>query len=403
MAHEVRSRSLGRPFDGLLVATGVTNLGDGVRLAALPLLATTLTDSPQLIAGVTAAQFLPWLVFGPVGGVIVDRADRRRLILTTQGWRAAVMAALAVLVLADVAAMWMLFVVAFVITVGEILVDPSVVATVPTIVERRQLDRAKGRISSVEIVTNDLIGPPVAAGLFAVGPWVPFAVDGLTYAGSIVPFRRLPRAERPATKPLDLRSALGEVPEGLRWLLAHPMLRPWTGFVTVFNLGAAASFSLLVVLVVGALDGNELGYAATLTAGATGAALSSSAAARLVDRFGRRSVLLPAAALTAGTNLALAGASTMWLAALVWAVNGASAGVLMAIGRGYVQRYCPNELLGRAAIASRTITRTAFVVGALVGGGIAERSGVRASFVAAGLVQAVALAPMAVALRRDHG
>ena len=85
------------------MATTITNLGDGVRLAALPLLATTLTDSPLLIAGVTAAQFLPWLVFGPFGGVIVDRADRRHLILTTQAWRALVMTGLGAVLLADVA------------------------------------------------------------------------------------------------------------------------------------------------------------------------------------------------------------------------------------------------------------------------------------------------------------
>lgn len=144
MELEAKRRSLGPAFRGLLVATTIMNLGDGVRLAALPLLATTLTDSSLLIAGVTAAQFLPWLVFGPFGGVIVDRADRRELILTTQAWRALVMAGLGAVVLADVASIWMVFAVAFVMTVGEILVDPSVVAIVPAIVGHEDLDHANG-------------------------------------------------------------------------------------------------------------------------------------------------------------------------------------------------------------------------------------------------------------------
>lgn len=402
MAADDRPRPLGRAFDALLAASGVSNLGDGIRLAALPLLAAALTDSPRLIAGVTAAQFLPWLLFGPFGGVIVDRADRRRLILVTQAWRALVMGALGAIVLADVAAMWMLFVVAFVITVGEILVDPSVVATVPTLVDGRDLDRANGRISSVEVVTNDLVGAPVGAGLFSVVPGLPFVADGLTYLASVVPFRRLPRLPKPTRSPVDVRSVLGEVPVGARWLLSHPMLRPWTGAVAVFNVGAAAAFSLLVVLVLDALDSGSAGYAIVLTAAAVGAALGSSVAARLVARVGRPPILLIAAALIATTTAMLAGTSTVWQAAALWGLNGASSGVMLAIGRGYVQRYCPNEILGRAAIASRTITRTAFVVGALVGGEVAERSGVRAMFTVAGLFQAAALVPMAIALRHDR-
>ncbi|MEZ5229827.1 MAG: hypothetical protein R2710_25145 [Acidimicrobiales bacterium] len=73
-------RSLGGEFAALLTATFITNIGDGLRLSALPLLATTLTSSPLLIGGLTAAQFLPWTTFAPIGGVIVDRSDRRRLI-----------------------------------------------------------------------------------------------------------------------------------------------------------------------------------------------------------------------------------------------------------------------------------------------------------------------------------
>jgi predicted MFS family arabinose efflux permease len=312
------------------------------------------------------------------------------------------MVALAVVVLSGGASIWMVFAVAFVITVGEILVDPSVVAAVPTIVDKGDLDRANGRISSVEIVTNDLVGAPVGAVLFTAAPWLPFVADGLTYLGSIVPFRRLPARPKPAKAPLDLGTALAEVPEGMAWLLRHPMLRPWTGAVAVFNIGAAAGFSLLVVLVKDTFEASNLSFAVVLTAAAVGAAISSSVAARLVDRFGRPAVLLTSAGLSAVTLVAVGGASTLWLAAALWGFNGALAGVLMAIGRGYVQRYCPEVFLGRAAIASRTITRTAFVVGALVGGVVAERFDVRVSFVVAGLVQGVALLPMAVAMRHDH-
>jgi MFS family permease len=402
MEPQGRSRSLGRAFQGLLVAATVTNLGDGIRLAALPLLATTLTDSPFLIASVTAAQFLPWLLFGPFGGVIVDRADRRRLILFTQAWRGFVMVCLGALVLADMASIWMVFAVAFVITVGEILVDPSVVAVLPSIVHRDDLDRANGRISSVEIVTNDLIGAPVGVGLFAAVPWLPFIVDGMSYVGSIVPFRRLPRQPRPGRGGLDLRQISSEVFEGLRWIGNHRMLRPWTMAVATFNLGASAAFSLLVVLVPETHGGSEFAFGVTLTGAAIAGAVGSATAPRLAGRYGRPPVLLGAAALGAASLLAVAGAPSLVFVVGFWAIGGGMSGVLLAIGRGYVQRYCPNEILGRAAIASRTITRTAFVVGALLGGTVAVAYGVRSAFAVAGLVQAAALVPMGLALRHDR-
>lgn len=403
MEADTRRQSLGRDFHSLLLATGVSNLGDGIRLAALPLLATTLSDSPLLIAGVTAAQFLPWLVFGPVGGVIVDRSDRRRLILVTQVWRAAVMAGLGAAVLADAASIWMLFVVAFVITVGEILVDPSVVAIVPTIVERQDLDRANGQISSAEIVTNDLVGAPVGAGLFIATPWLPFVVDSLSYLGSTVPFRQLPRPEtEPAGRKIELRQSLSEVPAGLRWIRSHQMLGPWTASVAMFNIGAAAGFSLLVLLILDTHQSSEFIYALTLTAAAVSAAAAASIAPRLVERYGRPPVLLTAAAIAATTMFGLASATTTLLVVVCWAVSGGASGVLLAIGRGFIQRYCPNEILGRAVIASRTITRTAFVAGAIGGGLLADNLGLRATFLAGGIAQITALVPMAFALRHDH-
>ena len=78
--------------------------------------------------------------------------------------------------------------------VGGILVDPSTVALVPTLVDDNNLDRANGRIASVEIVTNDFAGGPVGAALFSFAPWIPFLIDGATYLGSLLPFSRLPRA-----------------------------------------------------------------------------------------------------------------------------------------------------------------------------------------------------------------
>lgn len=375
---------LGPVFGSLLVATFVTNLGDGLRLAALPLLATTLTSSPLVIGGLTAAQFLPWMTFAPYGGVIVDRSDRRRLILITQAWRAAVMAMLGIVIVVDVVQMWQLFVVAFTITVGEILVDPSVVATVPTIVARRDLDRANGRLTTVETITNDFAGGPLGAITFGFAPWLPFFVDALSYLGSIAPFRRLPSTgahRRDDGPPGPARVALGD---GFRWIIDHPFLRPLTIGVAIFHLGTAGAFGLLILLVTDVLGAPDIVFGVTLAAAAIGATIASLFAAGVTEAVGRRSVMTCSAVATALSVFAAAGAVTEWQLVVAWTVNGAAGGTLLTIGRGFVQRHTPNDRLGRAAIASRTITRSAFVVGALLAGAVADATSVRWSFVVAG-------------------
>jgi len=345
-------RSLGSAFSALLTATFLTNLGDGLRLAALPLLATTLTSSPILISGITVAQFLPWAVFAPFGGVIVDRADRRRLIMITQAWRALVMAALAVLVVADVVQIWQLFGVAFMITVGEILVDPSVVATVPSLVSSDDLDKANSRISTVEVVTNDFVGGPVGAATFGLVPWLPFLVDALSYLGSVLPFSRLPSAP-PSQVDKAVRSPIRvEMGDGLRWIREHPFLRPLTLGIAVFHSGTAGAFSLLVLFVTDVLDAPGITFGIVLAASAIGATLATLVATQLVDRFSRRTVITGAAVLSSVSVLAVGGVTSAWQLVIVWALNGASGGVLLSIGRGFIQRHTPNDRLGRTAIAS---------------------------------------------------
>ena len=242
---------LGSGFRALFFGSLISNTGDGIRLAALPLLAAELTSSPVVVSAVTAAQYLPWVSVAPLGGALVDRHDRRRMILVTQSWRGAVMLVLAWLVASDLVAIWHLCVVAFVITAGEILVDPSVVALVPTLVNDEQLDTANGRISSVEIVTNDFAGGPAGATAFGIAPWLPFLLDAGSYLASLVPFRRLPSDPpvpddqphdevRPAGRP----TLLSDAAEGIRFLRRHPILGPVTAATMVYYLGAATGFSL---------------------------------------------------------------------------------------------------------------------------------------------------------------
>ncbi|MEM7091820.1 MAG: MFS transporter [Actinomycetota bacterium] len=391
--------TLGPEFRSLLSAAFITNIGDGMRLAAMPLLAISLTDSPLYISALTASQYLPWIVWAPFGGVIVDRADRRRLILITQAWRALLMLALGLAVLADAAAMWQLIVVAFLITAGEILVDPSVVATVPQVVGADDLDRANGQLNSVEMATNEFFGKTVGAVIYGFTPWLPFVIDAATYGGSNVPFSRLPRTERPASpRERNLRQEIGA---GLSWIRHHRFIGPLTGSVALFHLGTGGALAMLAILVDRVLDQPAWVFGAVLALAGLGAAVTSPLAAGMAVRTSRRTVMTVASAGVAISTIAVAAGESAWHVMALWAVNGAAFGLFHSVGRGFIQRHAPDELLGRVAIASRTISRGAFAVGALAIGTIAEATSVRTGMLTAGVLHAIGAFLIWLAFRHE--
>ena len=387
-------RPFGSAFKALYYGSLISNTGDGIRLAALPLLAASLTSSPFLISTVTAAQYLPWATFAPIGGAIVDRRDRRQTILTTQLWRGLVMVVLAALVWTDLVAVWQLCVVAFLITAGEILVDPSIVATVSAVVDDDDLDRANGRIASAEIVTNDFAGGPLGAATFSLAPWLPFLLDAASYLGSLLPFRRLPpqrpRHDQPSDAPTQRRTRRAEALEGFAWLRHHPTLGPFTAAQVVYYLGVSAGLSLLVVLVTIELGAPDYAFGLVLATGAAGAVAGSLAGGRIAKAIGVRATLSGTVLIQGAALAALAIVRSPSLVGVLWFFSGFPAGVQRPVARAMQQRLTPNHLLGRVNVTARIFTRGIIIVGALTAGALATATSVRSALGVGGAVEIVA-------------
>ncbi|NND74144.1 MAG: MFS transporter [Ilumatobacter sp.] len=386
-----------RAFNGLWLGSAISNTGDGVRMAALPLLAVTLTTSPFLVASITTAQFLPWLVFGPIGGALVDRWRRRQIIIVVQLVRAGIMLALMVAVVADAAAIWQLYVVAFAITFGEILVDPATIALVPTLVERDELDQANGRIVSTEIVTNEFVGSPLGGAGFALAQWLPFGFDAASYASSTVAFARLPKS---VALPRPASSMRADIGEGFRWLRHHPVLGPMTVVIAVFNFGAVAAGAMLVLLTTQVLGGAEATFGVILAVGAFGALLGSLAAMRVSRRLGRGRTLVGSFVIEGALLFAVSAAPNLPALFGLWFVIGVPFGVWMPTARTLQQRLTPPRLLGRVSTTGRMVTRGSMVVGSLLAGAIATATSVRTAISIGALAQLGAAAALWLVLRR---
>src|SRR5689334_10759483 len=113
------SAPLGRPFRLVWWAAALSGLGDGLVLAAFPLLAAELTDDPRLIVGVTVAGGLPWLLLALPAGVVVDRSDQRQLLVRVEAARTALLAVFGLLVAMGFGSLPLVFAVVFCIGAGQ--------------------------------------------------------------------------------------------------------------------------------------------------------------------------------------------------------------------------------------------------------------------------------------------
>lgn len=365
---------LSSSFRRLLASTVASNLGDGVRLVALPLLAATITTDPFPVAAVTAATMSPWLL-GPVLGTVVDRGDRRRLMVLGQLVRAAAVAVLALGAAQGIVPLWGLYVVAFVVGLGEVLVDSAAQSLIPALVEGEDLDRANGQLVMAETVTGDVVGGPLGGLLFAVGAAVPFLFDAGTFvfsaillAGVAVP-PRVASSRRPRFQE--------DVEVGLYTLWGDALLRPLALVVGLVNVIVNAVAAILVLFALQDLGLDERGFGLLLGVGAVGGILGAFSADRIRQRLGRGPALVGAGVGVAAGLALLAAAPNALVAGPGIALLYFGGATFNVVGRALRQAVLPPELVGRVVATFRLVGMAGVPIGALAGGALAEVVGVR--------------------------
>jgi MFS family permease len=381
------SRQLPHSFRLLWAATGVSNLGDGIRQAALPLAAVSITQDPRLVAGVAVAQRLPWLLLILPGGVLADRLDRRRLRVTLDIVRAVAMGGFAIIAATGSLDIWLVYLLAIVLSSAESIVDSSSMALVPALVPDAELERAASVLTSTELVTNDLVGPPLGGFLFAAAIAAPFATDsvsffvaallGMRIAGS---FRAAPRAGSPASA----RTVVHDIAEGFRWLWHQPMLRDLALVSTGLGTFVYVANAVLVLFAVRNLGLGDVGFGLFLIPGALGGVAGSIVAPHL-RRYRLRPVLVVAIAISGLSYAAMAIQTHVVPAAVLLAVTVGGAMVWNVLTLALRQRSIPDELLGRVGASYRLLVYLGMPLGAFAGGWLAEALSVKAAILIGGL------------------
>jgi MFS family permease len=371
---------LGATFWRMYAATASSDLADGIGRTALPLAAASYTRDPVTISGMVTFAFLPWLLLALPSGALVDRVDRRIAMAAANVVRAVTVAALAVVLLAHVGNVAVLYGVAFVLGAAETVYDCAVRALLPQIVTRDQLDRANSLVTVEESLGQTFIGAPLGSVLFAAAIALPFVLN-LSVRGSYRPAR------------IGGTTIRADMAEGIRWLRAHQLLRGLTLISAGCAFAQTMGTGVLVLYVLEVLHLPAGDFGLLLVVAGVGSILGSLATPPLARRHGRRAVLTTGAVLSAVSIGLMSLTANGYVAAALFGISSAGVMAWNVLTMSMRQSLIPAELFGRVQGAYRTLVWGVIPVGSLAGGVLADAIGLRWVFaVAGGLLFVLALA-----------
>lgn len=373
--------ALGRDFRRFWLAAVLANVGDGIRLAAFPLLAAQQTGDPLVVGAVVAAGTLPWLLTGLAAGALVDRRGARPVLLLADVARTGVLAALVAALVLDRATPALVLGTAFLLGVGETLRDTAAQTVVPRLVPDALLERANSRLVAGEVAGNEFVGPLVGGLLFGVGAALPFVANSAALALAVLLLLSLPATVLGLQRPSGEAVAPAGVPAGLRWLARQPVLRLLVLTTAAVAVADSAWFAVLVLYAQDRLAVGATGFGVLLAIGAAGGLAGALVAERVLGGGRHRSALAWSMGVTATTPGLLLVVPQRAVAGFVVLATSAAFAVFNVAAVSLRQRLVPAELLGRVTAASRTLVLGGSAGGALLGGALAAGQGLEAPFV----------------------
>ncbi len=365
-----------RNYRLLFSAHAITNLGDGVSSLAFPWLATLITRDPMAVAIVAAAVHLPWFLFSIPAGVITDRGDRRRLMVQADVLRLLLTFGVVALILTTpvfppAGSPWPMIAalagLAFLLGSAEVVRDNAAQTLLPSVVSEDALERANGRLWSVEQIMGSFVGPPLAGLLIAWAVPVPFVFDAVTFglAAWLIWMLALPPRAQPKR-----RAVWSEAAEGWRWMKGHPVILRLAVLLGALNALNMMAMTVLVLFSQERLGLGAAGHGLLMTAGAAGGVVGGMICPWIVARLGGQSSLRLALILFPLPYLAIAVWPSVWVVAAALFLEMAAALLWNVVTVSYRQRIIPDDLLGRVNSLYRFFGWGMIPLGALAGGWI---------------------------------
>ena len=334
---------------------------------------------------------LPWLVFTLPAGVITDRFDRKKIIVSmnlSQGVLALILAFTIFLErnsLPDLKSVadasnfqtnYSLYIALLLISLlfgfTEVLRDNAGQTFLPSVVEKEQLESANGKLWSAEYVMNSFVGPPIASFIFGIAVFLPFFIHSGTFfvaAALIGLISKIAQTNstQDEKKPINFRA---EISEGFRWLWRHSLLRPMAIILGSLNLVGSLTAATFILFAQEILRTSVFEFAILGTAGAVGGVLGGIIGPKISKKFGSGPSLY--ATLIAMPLLGLViGFTSNWVVVWVMIFLTTNFAVLWnVITVSLRQSIIPTELLGRVNSVYRFFAWGSMPIGTLIGGAL---------------------------------
>lgn len=362
-----------------MASTWVSNFGDGIALAAGPLLIASQTRSPVLVSMSLLLQSLPWLLFGLFAGAVADRVDRKQMVIVANVVRAAILVGLCGSILTDLVSISVVLVAMFLLGTAEVFADTAYRTFLPMMVERADLGIANARLQAGFITLNQFAGAPVGAALFAAGMVLPFGVQLLCGLLAVVLVTRIALPAGPVRDEVDTH-VLRDIADGWRWLIEHPPVRTLALVIVTFNVTWAAAWAMLVLYSLDVLHMGPVGYGLLTTAAAAGGLIGVFAYGRLERHVPLAALMRTCLALEVLMHLGFAVTRQAWVAMLIMFGFGVYAFVWGTLSQAVRQRAVPTAFQGRVGSVYSVAIYAGVVLGSALGGVIGEHWGVTAPF-----------------------
>ncbi|MFC7789202.1 MFS transporter [Microbacterium sp. MAHUQ-60] len=381
----IAPQRLGRDFRWLMSAAWTSNIGDGIALAASPLLIASMTSSPILVASGAMLQFLPWLLFGLHAGAIADRVERRMLVMLAHGIRAIVVLALVAFLVTGTANIMIVLAVSFLYGTAEVFADTTSSTLLPMMVRPADLGIGNARLQAGFLVANQLAGPPLGAFLFAVGTFWPFLAQVLAVSVALVLISRIARQPVPARTSTGAdpqaqrhRPVRRDIAEGVRWAWHNKPVRTLIIIILAFNVTWAAPWAILVLYATEHLGMGPVGFGALTTASAIGGLAATLSFGWLERHVSFATLMKVCLSLEVLMHLSFALTTSGTVALVIMFGFGAYAFVWGTISTTVRQRLVPHDLQGRVGSVNMVGVFGGMVIGQALGGVIAQTWGLTA-------------------------
>ena len=365
-------------FNRLWAGSIISNLADGVLIAAAPLLAITLTDSTVLISIIGAMVMLPWLLFAMPIGVMVDRVDRRFILAGSNAIRSAVIGILALgIATGHVTIYWLIFS-AFIIGVCEVATDTTAQSLIPQILDKEHYEKGNSRLQISETVIQGFIGSPLSGFLYALAIWLPFFINSIGYAIATLLALSIPiqylqdiRTESATDKKPHF---IEDIKFGIKYLYNHKVLRRLV--LTTATIGVCYSMgtATMVLFIIKELELAPKYFGVILTIQGLGALLGAIVAPKASKKFGRSIMMTLGITLSSVVLLFQGFAPNIYIFVALATFGGFAISQWNILLMATYQSVIPNELYGRIHGTRRTLVWGMMPIGSLIGGVLAHFS-----------------------------